>query len=61
MNEKTSTAPIGIENAYEVMEEIKKNAKLDKQTPPSAKANTASKKPATAAALPPTVTPVPET
>ena len=61
MNKKTPTAPVGIENAYDVMEAIKKNAKLDKQTPPAAKANTASNKPATAAPLSPTVTPIPET
>ena len=32
MNEKKPTAPIGVEDAYEVMEEIKKKAKAKSST-----------------------------
>ena len=35
MNEKKPAAPIGIEDAYEVMEDIKKKAKTKSSTLPS--------------------------
>ncbi len=57
MNEKTPKAPIGIENAYEVMEKIKHDAQLGKQPRHPAKAKSKSEHAATDPALPPTVAP----